>query len=162
MCFGLVSLIKFLSVWSSEADFGRIVLSSKESMLNDWNLSVFCPVLKKGDLTKCANYRGICLFPIAYKALKTVWTIKVTRQNTDWTLSITIVIAACDSPIRDRVFAAMSELGIPAKLIRLCWMMLSNSCSDAKVKMHLSEPFDSMRGFRQANPLSCNLISFVM
>ena len=28
--------------------------------------------------------------------------------------------AAFDSPLRDRVFAAMFELGIPAKLIRLC------------------------------------------
>ena len=48
----------------------------------------------------------------------------------------------------------MSELGIPAKLIRLCRMTLINSCS--------SEPFDTVRGFKQGDPLSCDLINFLM
>ena len=43
--------------------------------------------------------------------------------------------AAFDSLIRDRVFVAMSELGISAKLIRLCRMMLSNSYSSVKVRI---------------------------
>ncbi|XP_037957054.1 uncharacterized protein LOC119686977 [Teleopsis dalmanni] len=38
-----------------------------ESMPSDWNLSSLCPVLKKGDPTICANYRGISLIPVAYK-----------------------------------------------------------------------------------------------
>ncbi|XP_043064387.1 uncharacterized protein LOC122320288 [Drosophila ficusphila] len=36
-------------------------------MPNDWNLSVLCPVLKKGDPTICTNYRGISLIAISYK-----------------------------------------------------------------------------------------------
>ena len=56
----------------------------------------------------------------------------------------------------------MSELGIPAKLIRLCRMTLSNSRSVVKVGMDLSEPFDTVRGFRQGDPLSCDLFNFVM
>ena len=47
--------------------------------------------------------------------------------------------AAFDSSIRDPVYAAMSELGIPAWLIRLCRMTLSDSCSPVKVGMKLSE-----------------------
>ena len=70
--------------------------------------------------------------------------------------------AAFDSPIRDRVFAAMSELGIPAKLISLCRTTLSNSRSSVKVGMDISEPFDTARGFRQGDPLSCDLFNFVM
>ena len=31
-----------------------------------------CPVLKKGDPTICANYRGICFLPKAYKVLRDV------------------------------------------------------------------------------------------
>ena len=41
----------------------------EDSMSNDWNCSVLCPALKKGDSTICANYRGINLLPIAYKVL---------------------------------------------------------------------------------------------
>ena len=59
---------------------------------------------------------------------------------------------AFDSPIRD----------IPAKLIRLCRMTLSNSCSSVKVGMDLYEPINTVRGFRQGDPLSCDLFNFVM
>ena len=41
-------------------------------------------------------------------------------------------------------------------------MTLSNSCSSVKVGMDLSEPFDTVRGFRQGDPLSCDLFNFVM
>ena len=43
-----------------------------------------------------------------------------------------LLTSAFDSPVRDRVYAAMSELSILAKLIRLCRMTLSNSCSSVK------------------------------
>ena len=56
----------------------------------------------------------------------------------------------------------MSELGIPAKLIRLCRMTLSNSCSCVKVGKDLSEPFDTERGFRQGDPISCDLFNFLL
>ena len=69
---------------------------------------------------------------------------------------------AFDSLIRDRLFAAMFELGIPVKVIRLCRMTLSNSCNFVKVKMNLSEPFDIALDFRQNDPLSCDLFNFVM
>ena len=45
----------------------------------------------------------------------------------------------------------MSDLGIPAKLIRLCRMALSTSCSSVKMEKNLSEPFDTVRGFRQVD-----------
>ena len=57
--------------------------------------------------------------------------------------------AAFDSPVRDRVYAAISELGIPAKLISQCRM---NSCSSVKIGRHLSETFDTVHSFRKAIP----------
>ncbi|XP_060665569.1 uncharacterized protein LOC132797813 [Drosophila nasuta] len=43
-----------------------------ESMPEDWNLSMICPILKKGDATVRTNYRGISLLPVAYKVLTSV------------------------------------------------------------------------------------------
>ena len=61
--------------------------------------------------------------------------------------------AAFDIPARDRVYAAMSELGIPAKLIKPCRMTLSHSCSTVEVVKDLSEPSDAVQGFRQGDYL---------
>ena len=55
----------------------------------------------------------------------------------------------------------MSELGIPAKLIRLSRMTLSNSCSSDKVGMDLFVPFVAVRGFRPSDPLSFDLFNFL-
>ena len=70
--------------------------------------------------------------------------------------------AAFDSPIRDQVYNIMSEFGIPAKLTRLCRMTLLNTSSAVKVGKNLSDPFNTIRGFRQADPLSCTLSNFIM
>ena len=43
-----------------------------------------------------------------------------------------------DSPIRDSVFGAISELVTTAKLIRLLRMTLSNCCSSVNVEMEYS------------------------
>ena len=45
---------------------------SQESMPSEWNLSVLCPVLKKGDPSVCSNYRGISLLSVANKILTSV------------------------------------------------------------------------------------------
>ena len=56
----------------------------------------------------------------------------------------------------------MSELGIPAKVIRLCRMTLSNSCSCVKVGNDLFKYFDIERGYRQGDLLSCDPLNFLM
>ena len=40
-----------------------------QRLLNNYNLSVLCPVLKRGGSTICGNYRSISILPIAYKVL---------------------------------------------------------------------------------------------
>ena len=41
-------------------------------------------------------------------------------------------------------------------------MMFSNFCSSVKVGMDLSETFNTVQGFRQGVPLSCDLYNFVI
>ena len=70
---------------------------------------------------------------------------------------------AINSHISNHVFAAMSKLVISAKLIKLGIMTLSNSCSCyANVVINLSETFDTVKGCRKGDHLSCGLYNFVM
>ena len=41
-------------------------------------------------------------------------------------------------------------------------MTLSNSCTSVKVGKDLSEPFDTVRGFRQGVPLSYDVLNFLL
>ena len=41
-------------------------------------------------------------------------------------------------------------------------MTLSNSSSSVKLGKDLSEPFDTVRSFRHADPLSCDLFNFLL
>ena len=94
----------------------------------------------------------------------TLRQILVTRyENQDKTHQLFVdSSAALDSPVRDRLYAAMSELGIPAKLKRLCRITLSNSCSSVKIGKDLSEPSDTLGGFTQGDSLSCDIFNFLM
>ena len=56
----------------------------------------------------------------------------------------------------------MSELGIPTKLIRVCKMTLNNTKSTVKNGKDLSEPFNTKRGLRQGDTLSCDLFNILM
>ncbi|XP_063914263.1 uncharacterized protein LOC135130772 [Zophobas morio] len=40
-------------------------------MPEQWSEAVLCPIFKKGDITKCENYRGIALLDVTYKVMAT-------------------------------------------------------------------------------------------
>ena len=166
-------------------------------MPDDWNLSVLCPVFKKGDPSVCSNYRGISLLSIAYKVLSSVICERLKpivahlsgpyqcgfrpgKSTTDQIFTLRQILektlekqidtyhlfvdykAAFDSPIREKLYEAMSELGIPTKLIRLCKMTLNNTRSSVKIGKDLTESFDTRRGLRQGDTLSCDLFNILM
>ena len=89
-------------------------------------------------------------------------TLNLTENKSTHSIFFFDYKAAFDSPIRDRVIAAKSELCVNAKLIRLCTMTLGNSCRSVKVGMDLPESFNAVRNFRQGDPLWGDLFHFVM
>ena len=44
----------------------------EERIPEAWNLSILCPIYKKGDIMNCGNYRGISLLDTSYKVLSNV------------------------------------------------------------------------------------------
>lgn len=71
-------------------------------------------------------------------------------------------MAAFNSLIRDYIFAAMPYHDIPATLIRLCIITLSNISCTVLVEKDISEPIDVVRDFRHGDFLSCHLFNFAM
>jgi len=41
-------------------------------MLTEWNVSIICPIHKKGHIMECSNYRGVGLLNIAYKIFSNI------------------------------------------------------------------------------------------
>ena len=124
--------------------------------------SVLCERLKSHDKALIGPYQ--CGFRPGKSTIDEIFRL---RQSLEKRLErqakthhLFVEFKAC--PVRHRVYAAMSTLRIPAKLIRLCRMALSNSCSSVKVGKDLSELFDTARGFRQGGSLSCDLLNFIL
>lgn len=70
--------------------------------------------------------------------------------------------SAFDSPTREHLYTIMSELGVVAKLIRLCEMTLRNSQFSVRIGTDLAEPFGTNRGFIQGDSLSCDFFNIIM
>ena len=48
---------------------------------NDWKETTIIPIYKKGDATKCENYRPIGLLPHAYKVLAKILQKRINRRE---------------------------------------------------------------------------------
>jgi len=44
----------------------------EETIPKPWQVSVLCPIYKKGDVIDCKNYRGIFLLNTSYKVLSNI------------------------------------------------------------------------------------------
>lgn len=70
--------------------------------------------------------------------------------------------AAYDSVLREELFAIMSELKIPKKLISLTKLTLSNSRCKIRTNGMTSEEFVIQQGLKQGDALSCTLFNITL
>jgi hypothetical protein len=126
-----------------------------ETIPEDWNWSIICPIHKKGDTTICSNYRGISLICVAYKISNILFnrlmsyvetnigdyqcgyrgersTIdqileKCSEHGKDTHQLFIDFKAAYDSIDRHSLYTAMKELNIPQKLIVLVKATMNNT-----------------------------------
>ena len=67
--------------------------------------------------------------------------------------------AAYDSIAKVKLYVAMSSFGIPAKLIRLVRMTMTNVTCQVRVDEKLSGPFATIKGLRQGHGFACLLFN---
>lgn len=179
--------------------FHKLLLKIWDSveMPEQWNISIICPVFKKGDKSECKNYRGISLLNVAYKILASIiaerlkpYVIRIVgpyqcgfmpgKSTTDQLFTLRQILEkthefqvdthhlfidfqqAYDTPTRGELFRAMNHFGIPSKLIKLCQMTLRNTWSCVKAAGETSGKFQTLRGFRQGDALSCSFFNILL
>ncbi|XP_062141784.1 uncharacterized protein LOC133849679 [Drosophila sulfurigaster albostrigata] len=116
--------------------------------------SVICERLKPYTSTLIGPYQ--CGFRPGKSTIDQIFTLRQILEKThengiDTHHLFVDYKAAFDSPTRERLYATMSEFGIPAKLIRLCRMTLSSTISSVKENHELYELYDDVRGPAQYN-----------
>ena len=160
-------------------------------MPSDWNISIICPVFKKGDRGERS------LLNIAYKILASILSERLKphvisivgpyqcgfmpgKSTTDQLFTLRQILEktqerqiptyhlfidfkqAYDTPTKDELYRAMNNFGIPSKLIKLCQMTLRDTWSCVRAAGGTSNNFQTVRGFRQGDSLSCSFFNILL
>ncbi|KAJ3644059.1 hypothetical protein Zmor_026733 [Zophobas morio] len=157
------------------AEIHRLVLEcwKEGKMPEQWSEAVFCPIFKKGDITKCENYREIALIDVTYKHMEkrvgeyqagfrknrsTVDQIFILKQleevHYEQGINLYLLFIAYDTVNRKELLEAMQQLEVPRKLIKLTKMTLQSTRNRVRINGLLSEPFQVRTGLWQGDPIS--------
>jgi sorting nexin-29 len=150
-----------------------------ETIPQEWEEELICPIHRKGDPLECQNYRCIILLNTTYKVFSNIlytrlepYVKKVTGSYQcgfrEGKLTTAHIQALHQVLERTREFKIdtfhlfMQEFGIPVKLINLTRTTLKRVKCRIKLQGYLSEPFLTQRGLRQWDALACLLFNIAL
>ncbi|KAL1462186.1 hypothetical protein WDU94_014046 [Cyamophila willieti] len=107
---------------------------SSEKIPDDWKNAVVCPILKKGDVMNCENYRGIALLSVTYKIL----SMLILKRLTTYTERI---------------------MGPEQAGFRAC---MSESRCKVRINNKLTDSFEVKSGLKQGDCLSPILFNLIL
>nr|VZI52996.1 unnamed protein product [Spirometra erinaceieuropaei] len=125
-----------------------------EVVPDDWGLGILVPILKKGDKTRCENYRGINLIEVAAKIFAIVLLRRFQALPTTDGRLLHYFAAAFDSVHRESMWRIMALGGVPAKIIAMIKAYYRSTTARVLVRTNLSQPFGIRSGIRQGCILS--------
>ncbi|BHF57982.1 hypothetical protein SprV_0100093100 [Sparganum proliferum] len=82
---------------------------------DDWGLGILVPILKKGDKTRCENYRDISLIDVAAK----IFAIVLLSYQQPTAVCFIGFAASFDPVHRESLWRIMALDGVPAKIIAM-------------------------------------------
>nr|VZI39074.1 unnamed protein product [Spirometra erinaceieuropaei] len=149
---------------------------------DDWGLDILVPILRKGDKTRCENYRDINLIEAVrdsrtrsnqaeFRAgrgcadqiftLRRIFEFRYTYQQPTAVCFIDFA-AAFDSVHRESLWRIMALDGVPAKIIAMIKAYYRSTTARVLVRNNLSQPFGIRSGVRQGCILSPILFNYAI
>nr|VZI18646.1 unnamed protein product [Spirometra erinaceieuropaei] len=129
-----------------------------EVVPDDWGLGILVPILKKGDKTRCENYRGISLIDVAAK----IFAIVLLSYQQPTAVCFVDFAAAFDSVDRESLWRIMALDGEPAKIIAMIKAYYRSITARVLVRNNLFQPFGIRSGVRQGCILSPILFNYAI
>ncbi|BHF85811.1 hypothetical protein SprV_1002898400 [Sparganum proliferum] len=163
-----------------------------EVVPDNWGLGILVPILKKGDKTRCENYRGISLIDVAIALLGRFQAVRDSRTRpnqagfragrgcADQIFALRRILefrhsyqqptavcfvdfaAAFDSVHRESLWRIMALDGVPAKIIAMIKAYYRSTTARVLVRNNLSQPFAIRSGVRQGCILSPILFNYAI
>ncbi|KAL4084697.1 hypothetical protein QTP88_027621 [Uroleucon formosanum] len=145
-------------------------ISKQEEIPTTWHMSVLCPVHKKGDAIVCQNYKGISLLNTCYKVVSNNILNRIKHKGNNRGISVGFYAREIYSGSnsynktnsREKLWKAMTQLGILTKLVRLIKACVQKSKCKVKFNGELSEDFSVEIDLRQRDALSPTLFNIAL